>query len=130
MSGTERKQISKAGDVRRVEFFGGGGQRRQWRPEVKARILAESCDPGVRVSDVARRHGVCAQQLFRWRREAQRGPATAMEFVPVVVASGNPRRRPEGERPAGIVVEIGDGRVHVPDAVDAATLRTVLLALR
>jgi hypothetical protein len=31
--------------------------------------------PGVRVSDVARRYGICAQQLTAWRRAARSGLA-------------------------------------------------------
>ncbi|MCE6949530.1 transposase [Cereibacter sphaeroides] len=40
---------------------------RQWPDEVKARIVAESFAPGVRVGDVARRHGVLPSQLTTWR---------------------------------------------------------------
>lgn len=36
---------------------------RRWPNDVKARIVAESFQPGVRVVDVARRHGLAAHQL-------------------------------------------------------------------
>ena len=46
---------------------------RRWPDEVKARIVAESFQPGVRVVDIARRHGLVAHQLSDWRRRARQG---------------------------------------------------------
>ena len=42
---------------------------RRWPGEVKARIVAESFQPGVRVVDVARQRGLAAHQLSDWRRQ-------------------------------------------------------------
>ena len=70
---------------------------RRWPEAVKARIVAESFQPGVRVVDVARRHELAPHQLSDWRRQARQGllalPAEAMEaavpaFVPVSVDDG------------------------------------------
>jgi transposase len=47
--------------------------RRRWPDHVKAQIVAESYQPGVRVVDVARRYGLIAQQVFDWRRHARQG---------------------------------------------------------
>ena len=47
--------------------------RRRWPDHVKAQIVAESFQPGVRVVDVARRYGIIAQQVFDWRRHARQG---------------------------------------------------------
>ena len=55
-------------DVRRIELIPGTGRRRQWLPDVKARILLESFEPGANISEVARRNGLSPQQLFGWRR--------------------------------------------------------------
>ncbi|SEM86468.1 Transposase, partial [Loktanella fryxellensis] len=46
---------------------------RRWPDEAKARIVAESFQPGVRVVDIARRHGLVAHQLSDWRRRARLG---------------------------------------------------------
>ena len=47
-----------AGSYQRVELITGRRRRRDWSDEEKARILAESAAPGVKVSEVARRNGV------------------------------------------------------------------------
>ena len=47
--------------------------RRRWSDEEKAQIVSESLVAGARVNEVARRHGVTAQQLSSWRDVARRG---------------------------------------------------------
>lgn len=126
MSDSDRKSMSKAGPFRRLEIFTGAGGRRQWAPEVKAQIVAESYGPGVTVSGVARRHGLTVQQLFTWRRSAQRSRKVPSGFVPVVVGPAPT----VGARVPEMVVELGCGKVRVPSGVDATTLRTVLWTLR
>lgn len=74
------------GPIRRIEVFTGTGRRRSWSCEDKARIVAESYFEDETVSAVARRHGLSAQQLFAWRREARRKVAVSDEpFAPIVV---------------------------------------------
>ena len=72
--------------------FTGAGRRRDWPPEIKASIVAESLTGLETVSSVARRHGVSPTQLFGWRRLlrqqlVEQGAAvpTAPAFVPAVV---------------------------------------------
>src|ERR1700719_4099987 len=81
----------KGAELRRFEVITGTGRRRNWPPDVQARIVAESLAPGARVSDVAGRHEIRPQQLFGWRRETRTGqlPVAGEEgtaFVPVVAS--------------------------------------------
>jgi transposase-like protein len=95
VSDTELSPKSKLEPVRRLEVFTGSGRRRSWTGDQKAEILAESYESGEKVSAVARRHGLTPQQVFGWRREAQRqarrqarddqGEASGAAFAPVIV---------------------------------------------
>ena len=59
---------------------------RRWPDHVKARIVAESFQPGTRVVDVARRHGLIPHQLSDWRRHARQG----LLAVPAEILAGLP----------------------------------------
>jgi transposase len=81
------------GGFRRIEVLTGPGRRRKWSAEEKGRIVAETLQPGARVSEVARRWEVCPQQVFGWRREARQGAMASPEerpsappqgFVPII----------------------------------------------
>jgi transposase len=107
--------------VRRLEIFTGAGRRRSWSAEQKARIVAESLGGGESVSAVARRHGLTAQQVFTWRRQAGGGSAasnSALRFASVVVA------------PAPIEIEFGGATIRVSAGSDATMLRAVLQAVK
>jgi transposase len=130
------KDDAKAG-YRRVEVLTGPGRRRRWSAAEKARIVAETLVPGVRVSAVARRWQLCPQQVFAWRREAraglppvQSGPARscAPEFVPIVSEAVSPA----GAAPAAPVIEIAlaGAVVRVGSGLDSAVLSAVLRAVR
>lgn len=136
--------------VQRFEVFTGVGKRRDWPPEVKASIVAESYSGRESVSAVARRHSVSVSQLFTWRRLMRRQveergialPAASRKtplFVPVVIepeVSPGPapdagrshrRRRPE---PAAIELEVGGALVRIGSGADADTITAVITALR
>src|SRR5919202_6752981 len=75
------KDDAKAG-YRRVEVLTGPGRRRRWSAAEKARIVAETLAPGVRVSAVARRWQLCPQQLSAWRRDARAGLPSVRNYPP------------------------------------------------
>lgn len=113
----------------------------RWPDDVKARIVADGFQPGVRVADVARRHGLASHQLSDWRQRARQGllalPAEMMAgvaedgepaFVPVMVS-------PEGEdkRPAdgSIAIEFGGGvMTRVPGDIPEDRVMALVRALR
>ena len=76
------------GFVGRCEVVEPRRGNRQWPDAVKARIVAESLQPGARVVDVARLYDLAAHQLSDWRRQARQGlltlPAELMTAVPAV----------------------------------------------
>jgi transposase len=104
-----------------------GPQRRnrRWDPREKARITAESFEPGANISAVARHHGVSPGLLHYWRRMVRdRAAVEAISLVPLEVDDG-------GQAPVcELEIEIGGGRILVRGAVDASVLRTVCDALR
>jgi transposase len=130
-------------------------RRRRWTVEQKRRIVEETS--GASVSVVARRYGINANLLFKWKREAEAGRlggALATDLVPIglvgrgpdgaptLLASmpgdGNglrpsePCRSTELAAPAGVIeIDLPCGtRVRVDAAVDARALGRVLGALK
>ena len=122
----------------RVEVITGRRRRRDWSDAEKARILAESAEPGVNISEVARRNEVSRGLLNVWRRQARLASHEGPQFVQLRLDDGvdarpdavdQPRRVLAG-RTERIEVTIAGAKVSVPVGVDAATLERVLAAVR
>jgi transposase len=125
----------KAADFRRIEVITGGGRRRRWPAETKARIVAESFTAGLPVSEVARRHGLRPQQLFGWRREARSGrlavPGEEIPaFVPIVASHAGATTRPSAEPAGSVEIELRGIVVRVRGRVGSAALAEVLAAVK
>ena len=146
------------GFVGRCEVVEPRRGNRRWPLDLKARIVAESFQPGARVVDVARQHGVVAHQLSDWRRQAREGllslpldmvPALSVPqeypaepaFVPVAVlpepevaavAQGTGPSVLAAEVPRGIMtVELGSGVVvRVPGDVMVERAAALVRALQ
>jgi len=130
--------------ARRFEVFTGFGRRREWLPEEKARIVAESYDAGETVSAVARRHALSPQQLFAWRRAARlpldEPPAPQPLFVPAVVSAPiseraarqppKPRKRKAARDASVLELEIDGVAMRVGRGADARTVAAVIRALK
>lgn len=59
-------------------------QRRSYPKDLKAQIVAQCSQPGVSVAGVALSHGINANVVHKWIRQAERQPAPA--FVPIMPA--------------------------------------------
>lgn len=124
---------AKGGGYRRVEVLTGPGRRRKWSDDDKARIVAETLEPGAVVAKVARRWQICPQQVFTWRREMRAGAAARLDFVPIVPATSmalpEPPAAPACSSPS-IEVEVAGAVLRVTPGTDGALLTTVLRAIR
>ncbi|MDX8514617.1 IS66-like element accessory protein TnpA [Mesorhizobium captivum] len=131
-------------DYRRVEVITGRRKRRNWTPAEKARIVAESAEPGANISAVARRWGIDRGLLSVWRRQvgllqAKAAPETtpALQFVPITIAgeerqlAHSDERKKEAPTSTGrIELEIGQSRLILTGSVDPALAAAVVGALR
>ena len=84
---------------------GPGALRRRWSDAEKRRIVAESYQPGVSVSVVARRNDVNANLVFNWRRRFREQAGGTGGLVPVVVEPP-PLDAAAGDAPAAGRMEI------------------------
>jgi transposase len=117
-----------------MEILDEASRRRRWSEEEKLRLVTETMEPGMSVSLVARRRGVSASQLFRWRRQfaGETGvPEQTPIFAPVQLLSeplaSPPTSEPEFCHGGIIEIMLGGGRVvRVDRHVDAEALRRVL----
>ena len=133
-----------------AELLGRVERRRRFSVEQKLAVLSEATAPGANMSEVARRHGLVAAQVYKWRRLAELGvigvpgaselpsfvaveitkdapslPAVVPASRPAVVDDAPRRRR---RKKAGLIeIELAGGRrVRVDRDVDAAALERVL----
>ena len=115
-----------------------GRRVRRWRSvSEKLEIVQLTLRPGASVAEVARAHGVNANQVFKWRRAFDRGelrePSVAL--VPVTVESpGDEGREIEGAAsPATGAIHIelpGRATISVESGADSSLVRSILESLR
>ena len=112
-------------------------RRRFWSDDEKRRMISETLEPDASVSKVAQRHGVNANLLFTWRRQAARaaanGDAELVKLLPVMVSDVEappavPVAPPESIGRMEIVLAGGE-RIVVGADVDATALAHVVRAL-
>jgi transposase len=146
---TDARTENEGGTYQRFEVITGRQRRRRWTAEEKARIVAESLDAGVSISDVARRHGMSRGLLTVWRRQLSNGsgsqepqqhfaavkidavtaaPTDGPQYSadPVAVATALPAVKSRGR----IEIDVAGARIRVENGVDGATLAMVLAAVR
>jgi transposase len=121
----------------RVEVIEGPSGRRSWSDDVKARIVRESFEPGVTVSEVARRHRISPQHLTLWRRAARQGrlpvsvgydeKAAGAPFVPLAIDTD--RREPASAVNERIVIEMSGMVLKLPAETSASRIAEIVFAL-
>lgn len=134
------------GFVGRCEVVEARRSNRRWPDDVKARIVAETFQPGATVASVARRHDMQPHHLSEWRSRARRGllamPADFVAppepcsfasepfFVPLAV--GDPSDPSTlAAVPGTLTVEMGGGiLLRVPGDVAVERAAALVRALR
>ena len=76
----------------KVEVISGIARRRRFLTELKLAVVAETMQPGMSISYVARRHGLSPSLVFRWRRLMSEGGKQAVQADEEVVAASEVRR--------------------------------------
>jgi len=104
--------------------------RRRHSVKFKAELLAACAQPGASVASVAQAHGVNANLVHRWRRDAadrghgRRGKGELAEFVPMTIAAAPVVAAPEDIR---IELRRGSCAVSIAWPTSAATACAGLL---
>jgi transposase len=119
------------------------GRRRRPVSE-KLEIVRLTMEPGASVAEIARAHGVNANQVFKWRRLFVRGQlgdgaGRATALLPVTISTeveaiAEPAEEAASERTSSggaIHIELpGRANISVEGGADPALLRCVLESLR
>jgi transposase len=119
--------------VSRIEVLDGPTGRRRWPDDLKARIVAESFEPGARVCDVAAKYGLIARHLSEWSGLARKGELVvpidvASAFVPLVI---EPLVDAAGPTDTGVIrVEICGAVLHVAPDYSPERAAALVAALR
>jgi len=108
-------------------------RRRQRRSiEEKLKIVEKTLEPGASVAEVAREHGVNANQLFTWRRKYRQGQMVKVSpnLLPVRVVTGQEERarsnQAQGQPLGQIHIELAKVNLLITGRVDVDALRVVL----
>lgn len=110
---------------------------RRWRSvSEKRQIVQLTLKPGASVAEVARAHGLNANQVFKWRRAFERGELTesSTALIPVTVSSESSSDTEDVRRAScggSIHIELpGRAMVSVESGADPSLVRSILESLR
>ncbi len=82
----------------KVEVITGVARRRRFPTEQKLAVVAETMQPGMSISYVARQHGLSPSLVFRWRRLMSEGGKEAIRADEDVVPASEARKLEERVR--------------------------------
>jgi transposase len=123
-----------SGFAGRLEVIEGPTGRRQRTQAEKARIVAESLMPSVRVSEVARKYGATRWQIYDWRKRLRREGRLALPertgaapaFAALVVEDA-----PERQGAAACIeIVVGDVDIRAEPGVDDEHLSRIIRIAR
>ena len=125
--------VPKNGFAGRLEVIVGPTGRRQRTRAEKARIVAESLMPGVRVAEVARKYGATRWQVYDWRKRLRRQERLALPesveaapaFAAVVVEDASRR-----QAATCIEIVVGDVIIRAEPGVDEEHLSRIIRIAR
>ena len=122
--------------VSRLEVIEGPSGRRRRRKAQRARIAAESMMPGVKVVDVARKHGTTRWQIYDWRKQIRKGNLVVPEsvaalpmFAELVVADFAADASPSVGR-SDLEIVVGDVVIRAGSGADEGQLTRAIRAAR
>ena len=112
---------------------------RHWSAEEKRSICRETRAPGVSVAQVARRHALNANLIFKWLKDPRFAGTAAIEekpvFLPVEVHEGSaaptaPMAPPAGDPPGRVQIALASGhRMTVEGPFDGDAVGRLLRVL-
>ena len=122
--------------VSRLEVIEGPSGRRLRTEAERARIAAESLMPGVKVVDVARKHGATRWQVYDWRKKLRTGQLVMPEsvaalpvFAELLVENPPAETSPTGG-PSDLEIVVGDVVIRAGADVDEGQLTRAIRAAR
>jgi transposase-like protein len=89
----------------------------------------ETLEDGARVSEVARRHGVAAALVFKWRREMRSLAPAAAGFTQIAVQPAPFAAGGVSEAPPIIEAEADGVRLRIPANADREAILAVMEGL-
>jgi len=122
--------------ARLIEVIPGPTGRRRWPDDVKARIVAETLQPGARVNEVAARYGLMPNHISTWRGLARKGQLVMADadmpaFVPISLRPETPVISAAGSTASSdLRIFVADVTLHVPATFPAAQAAALVAALR
>ena len=123
--------------IEKVATLKDGRVRRFRTTQQRRDIVEETLKPDASVALIARAHDVNTNQVFRWRRQYDKGeleitPKTTLLPVKVSETSSSkpvPAKKKKPERRGIIDIDLGHARVRIEGAADADCVRTAIESL-
>ena len=124
------------GSVSWLDVIEGPSGRRQRTEVERARIAGESLIPGMRVADLARRHGTTRWQIYNQRKKLRTGQLAVPESVASLpmfaelVVEGGAMDVPQAGAASEVEIVVGDVVIRAGAGADEGQLTRAIRASR